>query len=625
MGSGTKRRSFFGLGLSLLALAAAPALANQAIELVPTIDGVPVGEAPIRLDAERTVAIGVRITDGKSGFPLGDLHPALWVRPATDGRDACAAAVDRYLSLGPNAGIDEDLNGYLFATLNADHGIGVMDPKLDLATSNLLSLTSRNDAADAWWLDRTRARLFVAAAEAGRVEAIDLLSGGLEVVTEDLDGAGSIAAFPELDRLWIAGHNRVDGLSLDQGKPVRATELPAGAWQIAADHTGLRLLALDHDSGRLLVLHPESGVIEQELRFGGARGMLVHDPRADAVYALGADGSFFDRLFLDAEHPTRHPLPIAADQLLLTADGNWLAGLDKANGDLVLIDAPSLRPVHILRFNGRPNHMRASDDYLYLLEQGTGYASLVHLPSLGVEQSPGVLRIPIGPAAASGAGEGQSVSSDPSAPSAIAPLIEGGGAIIASASDKNLYLYMETGMQAPANAFKSWTAPPKAVVLLDRRPTEDRAGLYQTAFRPRSAGAFELVAYLPNPKTVRCFDLAIAGEGPDLAETLRTPKLSWTRPETPVVAGEAVELQFRLERQGDGDAPGARSEAQVLVMAPGQNWHWRGRARLLGNDSYRVSLTLPAPGNYQLLVRAPAQHLDFPNQQPFSLNAVAER
>lgn len=625
MGGGATLRSFLKLGLSLLALAAAPALADQAIELVPTIDGVPVDEAPIRLDAERTVAMGLRITDAKSGFPLGDLHPALWVRPATDGRDACAAAVDRYLSLGPNAGIDEDLNGYLFATLNADHGIGVMDPKLDLATSNLLSLTPRNHPADAWWLDRTRARLFVAAAGAGRVEAIDLLSGGLEVVTEDLDGASSIAAFPELDRLWIAGHSRVDGLSLEKGTPLRATDLPAGAWQIAADRAGLRLLALDHDSGRLLVLHPESGVIERERRFGGARGMLVHDPKADAVYALGADGSFVDRLFLDAEYPTRHPLPIAADQLLLTADGEWIAGLNTTNGDLVLIDAPSLRPVHVLRFDGRPDQMRASENYLYLLEQDTGYASLVHLPSLSREKSPGVLRIPIGPAAARDAGEGESVSSDPSAPNAIAPLVEGGGAIIASAADKSLYLYMETGMQAPANAFKSWTAAPKAVALLDRRLAEDQAGLYQTAFRPRTAGAFELVAYLPNPKTVRCFDLAVAGEGPDLAETLRPPSLSWTRPETLVIAGEAVELRFRLERQGGGDAPGAHSEAEVLVMAPGQNWHWRGQARPLGDDSFRVSLTLPAPGNYQLLVRAPAEHLDFPDQQPFSLNAVAGR
>lgn len=617
-----------GLAFSLLALTAAPALADQNLAITPTVDGRPIESGTLSLEAGRTISLGVRITDRKNGFPLGDLHPAFWVRPATVDRDDCPAAVDRYLSLGPNAGIDDDLNGYLFATLNSDHSIGVMDPKLNLATSNLLSLTPRDASADAWWLDHRGARLFVASAEPGRLEMVDLLSGELTPMLSDLDDAGSIAAFPELDRLWVAGKSRMEGIALAGSTPVRTTATPEGDWQIEADHAGLRLLGLDHRAGHFLILHPESGRIERQIDLDGRRGMFVHDPRADAVYVIADGGSSIERLFLGQQHPTRHPLPLPIDRLLLTEDGDWLAGLNTRDGSLVLIDAASLRPVHVLQFDGRADQIRASNDYLYLLEKGTGYASLVHLPSLSREKSPGVLRIPIGPAAASGDtaanAKGPRLSGS-TAPSAIAPLVEGGGAIIASASDKSLYLYMETGMQAPANAFRSWTAPPHAVALLDRRPTEHRAGHYKTAYRPKTPGAFELVIYLPNPKTVSCLPITVLGDGPDLAEALRPPRLIWAKPETPMIAGEPIELRFHLDGPRRGDRRVDQQPAQVLVMAPGRNWHWRGQALPIEKDRFSLSLVLPEPGSYQLLVRAPGHRLDFADQHPHSIHVLAER
>lgn len=614
-----------GVALSLLAQAPHPALADPAIAVTPTIDGRPIETGPIALQAEQTVRLGIRLADATNGFPLGDLHPALWVRPAVEGRDDCPAAVDRYLSLGPNAGIDDDLNGYLFATLNRDHSIGVMDPRLNLATSNLLSLTPRDAPADGWWLDQARARLFIASAKAGRLEAVDLLSGDHVEIIGDLEGAASIAVFPELDRLWVAGQARIDGIAIASSEPVHSSQLSAGDWQIEADRKGLRLLALDHLSGRFLVLHPENGTIESEVDLGGARGMFVHDPRAEAVYVLGEDGASLQRLFLDAGSPSRHALPVAVDRLLLTMDGDWLAGLDSADGRLVLIDAASLRPVHVLQFDGLPSQMQVSYDYLYLLENGTGYASLVHLPSLNARQSPGVLRIPIGLAVANSADEASRPRPGISTPGAIAPLIEGGGAIIASPTDRSLYLYMETGMQAPANAFKSWTSPPRAVALLDRRPTERRAGLYETAFRPSGPGAFELVFFLPNPKIVRCLEITVKGQGREIAKALRPPRLVWTPPELPVIAGAPVELRFELEPAAAGSPATERQPAEVLAMASGRNWHWQGRAAPLGGDRFALSLTLPEPGDYQLLVRLSDRHLDFRDQQPFSLNVVANR
>lgn len=615
-----------GLLAGLLVQTCQSAAAEEAIAIRPVIDGVLIGEGPLRLEAGKTSTIGVQITDPRRGFPLGDLHPALWIRPAIEGRGACAAAVDRYLSLGPNAGLDIDLNGYLLATLNRDHSIGVIDPRLNLATSNLLSLTPRTAKASAWWLDQGSARLFVASAEAGSLEVIDLLSGEMTTAIDDLEGAGSIAAFPDLDRLWVAGDTRQEAVALSSLARLGTIAMPAGDWQLESDRIGLRLLALEREGGRFQIHHPASGALEKTVILDGPRSMFVHDAKGDAVYVAGAGQSSIDRLFLDLDQAETMPLPTPIDRLSITADGDHLAGLDSESGTLVLIDPAQLRPTHVLAFDGRPDQITASDDYLYLRERQTGFVSLVHLPSLDDRKAPGALRLPIGRA-----GGPDYARFDPAmtAPSAIIPLVDGGGAIIASPSDKTLYLYMETGMQAPSNGFRLWTEPPEAVLILDRSLTERRAGVYETVLHPKSAGAFELVFYLPTPKMVRCLPLSIDGSGPDLALAERPPRLVWTGADMPVTAGTPIDLQFRLEQHDGRPGPGvagdaSADDAEVMVLQPGSNWHWRGRATPTGDRGFAVSLLLPKPGSYQVLVRAPGQNFDFQDQRPLTIDAISE-
>ena len=126
---------------------------------------------------------------------------------------------------------------------------------------------------------------------------------------------------------------------------------------------------------------------------------------------------------------------------------------------------------------------------------------------------------------------------------------------------------------SPLVWFEEGRSPPEAVVLLDRQPKEHRAGLYETAYRPMWPGTFELVFFLPNPKVVRCMDVTVDGERDRMAETLRLPRLVWTEPKTPIVAGAPIEFQFRLETSTPGHSA-TRQSADVLALASGHNWHW---------------------------------------------------
>ena len=64
-----------------------------------------------------------------------------------------------------------------------------------------------------------------------------------------------------------------------------------------------------------------------------------------------------------------------------------------------------------------------------------------------------------------------------------------------------------------------------------------------------------------------------------------------------MVAGEPIELRFELDGTSADDQNSGEGAAEVMVMAPGRNWHWRGHALPVGADRFSLSLTLREPGS----------------------------
>ena len=512
----------------------------------------------------------------------------------------------RYLSLGANAGLDLDFNGFHLVTLNDDHSIAVLDPRRNLATSNLLWLLPQPAASAAWWLDARRARLWLAQPEVGVVRVLDLLAGATTAVLEEVDGPASFAVFPDDERIWVAGERRAVAYRISDAGHAVTLELESGRWQLEADPSTARLLALELATGRLSIADAVTGEVDRAVALDGPRTALFYDPKADAVLVVGGPSDELQRLFLDGAAPETIPLPAAVSSLLASPDGHWIFALDRATGSLVVLDAASLAATHLLHFQGLPAHMTATAEHLYLAEERTGYVSIVHLPSLRADALPAVSRIPMGipggpqPLPANGR----------QGPLTMAALPDGGGLLVAAAADRTLYHSMEGGMQAPSNAFRTWTAPTLVTLVLDRSLRDDGAGgRYRSALRLVAPGRYEVVVHVTSPEAVWCGALEVEGPGADIADALAPPRLDWD--ETAAVAGRPFELRFRLRRPSDGRTLAPAADVRLLLVAHGRNWHRRVGAEVLPDGSYVAAVEVPRAGTTSALVEAPSLHLAF--------------
>jgi len=174
--------------------------------------------------------------------------------------------------------------------------------------------------------------------------------------------------------------------------------------------------------------------------------------------------------------------------------------------------------------------------------------------------------------------------------------------VVASPGDRTLFLYMEDGMRAPMNAFRSWTAPPVAVIIHDRSLRETRPGHYEAITAIPAAGAYEVVFHLPSPPEIRCWPLDV-GE----IHTFNQPIAP--RPATGVKvlsrhlnAGKPVLLEIALVSAGVREQ--ATNDLKIVLFRPGSSWQYRDFARPLGGGRYRLPVTFPSPGRYRLAVES---------------------
>lgn len=590
-------RGLFGLLLCWWT-APLPASAEPAfdLQLLPLQgDGPP--------EAGRTLRVRLALRDATTGYPLSGLHPGGWFRPAVEGRTPCRTAVSAYLAAGANAVRDIDLNGYAFLSLHADDTVGLVDPRLDLATSNLVWLERLPERPAGWALDHGEARLFLSLPDRGEIRALDLHGG---------------------DELWRASVGRPGPpLLLERdGSPVVADEAAGAVLQLdpatgailgeAATLPGRAALAADEERGRLFVLPAGSArLFEIDLRGMRVVGRyevpaeasrLAYSPRGDVVVFAPAGDEALGLLHVDgSELRSRVQLAGAADALLLAPDGRWLFALDRGRGIVSVVDLARGRLRHALVFPDRPDRMAASGDYLYLRQTGAPRLDLVHIGSLDDRREPGVLAVALGskpPATAL-----------PDGPSPVAPLPEGGGALVAGEADRTLFLATETGMQAPANAFRLWTEPPVAVAVFDRSLRETRPGVYEATLRFPGPGRWEFLLHLPQPAFAACRVVEIRGLDGAVGEQAASPDVELKLSETPV-EGEPLAFDLELRDRRTGRRLAARAELSVLAMREGTSWFRRLRARAVDGRA-RVELPPVEPGIYRLFVESAALRLSF--------------
>lgn len=566
----------------LLALAAGPAAAAE----------VSLDAAAPAVAGART-ALTLRVRDPATGWPLDGLALRAWLRPALGPEEKCgdaAGALARY-GAGPRQALT--LAGLRVLSLGEDATLGVIDPRLSLATANLARV-DRLDAVPATAVvDAREAMLWASLPEQDRLLRLDLATGAPLPPLALSGGPRTLVADPAGG--WLVGLDRagaVAALAPDGSERARAVVGP-GPVELALDRTGARVVALAR-AGRRLVLLDLPGL--------DAAGTVALDADADALAVVAAQdmaaivtGDSLALVALDAPLLLRRlPLGIRPDRLLATGDGRWLFALDRARSILAVVDLARGQVRHALSFAEGAEELALGLDLLFVRLRDAPAVAVLALASLENTAPPALDRIIMGIAPTGGRDR---------VLMATAP--GGRSLLLAHAADRRLYEFTGGAMRAPASAVPIKTAATLRLLLHAVQPQPLGGGRYRAVFQAPAPGAYSLITLLDQPSEAHCLPLAVGGEPAAEAATMTTaPRVTVMLRGTPA-AGRPVEVALRVEEPSAAPLPPLR-DLSLLAVRIGGSWRQRAVAASAGGADYLARLLFPAAGRYMILVEAPS-------------------
>lgn len=567
------------------------------IELQVEALGEPRGE----LLANQDLALAFAITDG-AGNPVRGLEPAAWLDLQAGGQEAvsCQQKVRSYvgglLAYQPQI----NLSAWYILTLNDGASISVENPLLDLTYTRMLADIPLAAPGEDWALSADARRLFVTLPAAGKVAVLD--TDRWRVAAEVAVGGRPVRAVLQTDGhyLWVADEAAGEVIAID-------TESLAVAARIATAG-GPHDLALSDDDRHLLVTSAAAGsatLIDTRALAAAATFEIGGRPVSVAYSALS--GAFY---LADPEAGTVVAIDrarrevvarIAAEpglgMLRISPDGRWGFVVDRDGASVLVFDTTTNRLRHTIEVGAEPDQIAITADYAYVRPLGSDRISVIGLDTLDTAASPGVVQIPTGWQAAG------AIAAPAATASAMSPLPEGGGALIANPADGMIYYYME-GMNAPMGTFRTYGRSVRAVLAADKGLKETAPGIYGSAVRLPKAGRYDIAFLLDTPRVVQCFDLVVRADGgADEAEDRLS--VEYLRQPRAVVVGEPFDLRFRISAGTRPVAEETRDVRILAVRAPGV-WQQRITAAALGDGEFAVPLSLPQQGLYYLYIEAPS-------------------
>jgi hypothetical protein len=294
-------------------------------------------------------------------------------------------------------------------------------------------------------------------------------------------------------------------------------------------------------------------------------------------------------------------LPARLSDLGVSPDGRFGVALHGEADRVSIIELATLRVLHEAPTARAPDRVSFTAAFAYVRHAGAPEFVLVDLGSLARDRRPVLATVVMGQ---------QPPAAGPYATIAptVAPLPEGGGALVLSAADRSIYHFME-GMNAPMGSYQTYPWPARGLLIADRTIREVEKGLYQTEFQAPAAGKYTIPFLVPSsPQLWGCFDLEV--QGPPTQQAAARLRMEPLFGKRPFPSGVPQEVRVRLMDPEGGHAIDGLDDVMLLVMR-GPTWQWRGAARALGGGEYEVTVTFPEPGQYMVMVSSPSQGVEF--------------
>lgn len=575
----------------LLALPLAVLLAGAAAAAEVTLLG------PALLRPGVAAALRLAVTDTTTGTGIQGLHPRAWLRAPLRPGESCEAVTGRLARYGAGPRQAVSMDGFRLLVPTLDGTLATVDPRLDLATANLVRIDRLSTTAPrALLMDPARGVLWTARAHPAALARLDLATGTDLGVTTLTGMPGALAALPGGEGAVAVGLDDVGAVSRIAVDGTAEASLAVGRGPVLLAIGAERLVTLAAGDGALAVLDPWTLQPLARLALGTAAAALALAENQDLVLVaagqellvidLGRTGGAARAVLM-----ARVRLGVAADRLALSPEGRWALALDRDRSVLAIVDlARGMRLVQALAFAEGAEELLVAVDTLYVRLREAPAVALLPLGSLEAP-SPVVERILMGATPTGGAGR-----------TLLVPGEGGTGFWLAHPGDRTAYLFTGGQMRAAATSVPLKAGTAAGVILQPLAPQHLGGGVYAASIAaPRAPGSYLLAVALDQPAVARCLEVAVAAEpGPAaVAQTdLVAPPRLMARLDGAAVAGR--DTLVRLSAQDAPTLTGRPLPMRAFAEAGGA-WQLRAMALPAEDGSWSVRLRFPTPGRYIVL------------------------
>lgn len=163
----------------------------------------PITGAPMQPSAGQMVRLDLVLTDAVTGQHPRDVPLQGWVRPDLTTNSSCEQATRGFLTTGAVPTGAVNLNTSALAMVSRDGSVGVIDPKLNLMSANMLSAFSLDEPPAGLVVDTAAMRLLVTQVAQGRVLGLPVTGGEPDLLASGLVAPEGISMTHNGD-IWVA-------------------------------------------------------------------------------------------------------------------------------------------------------------------------------------------------------------------------------------------------------------------------------------------------------------------------------------------------------------------------------------------------------------------------------------
>lgn len=576
------------------ALFALPAAAQSSLTARLSLHD-PMTGTEIVADDGQPVRLRVALTDPATGRAPRGVELMGWVRTVADDNPSCAKAAQNFratrrIPLGAT-----DLNGILVSVLNEDASVSVVDPKLNLYSSNLVAAHRLGEMPASIAPDPRHMRVLLSYPDVGEIMAASLSGPDRQVIASGLADVGDITVTAS-GEIWAGTGSgdvlrigpdgtMIERVSLGTGKVTLRTHPDDQNDVIAAFTRSGGVLVIDGATDRTLMRRDMPGPL-QDVTVAGTSTILVLYEGVDT-----AEIRYFDA----SEAVERVALGKPFRRAMTGPDGRIAIAYTPGESIVALVDLALGRVVQSLGLNDASvSEVTFTDNAAFILSHDGGFLGAIDLATVSLGRSAILRRIDLGAQTARPEEEARLLV--PFFPSpqvlAVEPRFQTGWLVGEVAS---------TVEMPPMDSIRLRGGVPKSVHIVDRSFREMETGVFEAlwAFEP---GAHELVLTTYTGQLSTCIPFNVRGAVERFS--LTPVRLQLQTSGVPPVAGRPHDIAFRvLDPDGDTLPVG-----RVSLLVPSMVSGWAGQVVAeAGQDGVlRATITLPHAGAYVV------QPLDLP-------------